>query len=91
MAKYGGCLSTEKVCSLEVKEAKDILGKYKVSAKDVNDICDMIIEPYYQLKQAFCYNRLLEDKLGTEKCKEIFNSNIKIFLNNMVDYEGEEK
>lgn len=75
MGKYGPGLTINDVCKLEVKEAKEILEKYKVSDFDVEAITDMIKEAYYQFsRSATCgraVERLLEEMTG-KKCQDYF-------------------
>lgn len=75
MGKYGPGLTINDVCKLEVKEAKEILERYKVSDFDTEAITDMIKEAYYQFSRSNICNRALErlfEEMTGKKCRDYF-------------------
>ncbi len=75
MGKYGSGLTINDLCKLEVKEAKEILGKYKVLDSDAEAITDMIKEAYYQFNRSDIYSRALErlfEEMTGKKCQDYF-------------------
>lgn len=76
MSKYGGRLTINDVCKLEVAEAKEILGRYHVSEEDTQTITSMITEAYFQLSESTtagrAIDRLFEEVTGKRIEKEYF-------------------
>ncbi len=77
MGKYPGCYTTKDVCKAEVKECKEILKKYHVSAEDVETITSMIQQSYYMLSGSYKMTNAIEayvkDEVGENALDDFFS------------------
>ena len=74
-------------CKEELREAGEILKKYKMSEEDVSTIESMIIEPYFQLSNSCAAGRTNERFL--DEVAGIKTSDTKHFRRWMTIYEEE--
>lgn len=90
MGKYASCVPLSLQCRLEVEEMKRLLAPYNVEEEVIEEIKNMIVNPYYLLNDECSAGRVMEKYIKDMSMQDFIRGMEEEKMRYPFDPDGEE-